>query len=70
MPGMLSVVACGRTRGVWLPEFCLSGGLVSLATVAQRVDEGSAETGIILKRPRGSAYIRGDVGAVEDRLRE
>jgi hypothetical protein len=40
MPGMLSVVACGRTRGVWLPEFCRTGG------------------------------IRGDVGAVEDRLRE
>lgn len=27
MPGMLRVVACGRTRGVWLPEFCRTGGM-------------------------------------------
>jgi len=27
MPGMLRVVACGRTLGVWFPEFCLRGGI-------------------------------------------
>ncbi len=27
MPGMLRVVAWGRTLGVWLPEFCRKGGL-------------------------------------------
>lgn len=25
MPGMFKVVACGRTRGVWLPEFWRRG---------------------------------------------
>lgn len=27
MPGMLSVVACGRILGVTQPEFCRMGGL-------------------------------------------
>lgn len=28
MPGMLRVVACGRTRGVAEPEFCRMGGIL------------------------------------------
>lgn len=31
MPGMLKVVACGRTRGVWLPEFWRRGGLSKIS---------------------------------------
>ena len=36
MPGIFSVVACGRTRGVWLPEFCRTGGLYGESLVMVR----------------------------------
>lgn len=44
MPGMLRVVAWGRTRGVWLPEFWRTGGLdpkkkTISTTVARAEDE-------------------------------
>lgn len=51
MPGMLRVVALGRTRGVEEPEFCRTGGL----------------SGVSQHRERARAtYIRGLCGAVVD----
>jgi hypothetical protein len=41
MPGMLSVVACGRTRGVAEPEFCRRGGLQQTVLAASQADRFS-----------------------------
>lgn len=63
MPGILSVVACGRTLGVALPEFCLIGGL-------NAVSEGDTTEAYLGIRPWRTTYIRGEAGAVEEMLRE
>ena len=63
MPGMLSVVAWGRIRGVWLPEFCRTGGLR---------DGQHATYGSMWSRAGSSqrgTYSLGDPGAVDARLR-
>lgn len=43
IPGMFRVVACGRTRGVWDPEFWRTGGLdrfLAVQTLQHRVEGG------------------------------
>lgn len=74
---MLSVVAWGRTRGVWLPEFCRTGGLCHES--ARRLQNGDRRginhrnrwlCGIAtVMQLTGHTYMRGELGAVEVTLR-
>src|SRR4051812_37962968 len=60
MPGILSVVACVRTLGVWLPEFWRKGGLRRQGC-RQRLTFPIAR-----QRHRfPKTYMRGELGAVE-----
>ncbi len=61
IPGMLRVVACGRTRGVAEPEFCRIGGLQHPVLVTCQ-DEGISSSGA------RATDILGEVGAVDDML--
>lgn len=63
IPGMLSVVAWGRTRGVAEPEFCRMGGLQTEALVFVTGQDNR----LPIFRSRRT-HILGDVGAVDDML--
>lgn len=81
IPGMFSVVAWGRTRGVWLPEFCRNGGLLFPESARRLCGNAvfgptTTETGDCVARQQcstegaeGSTYMRGEFGAVDVRLR-
>ena len=60
MPGILRVVAWGRMRGVWLPEFCRTGGLHHGDAISAW--ETNRESLVL------STHMRGDPGAVEEML--